>query len=122
MRPQLLMGAVLIFIFGTIFSVIASGRWLINGEMNIINALASFNTVSFSTAGGWSVIKGMDSFWSAIATAFTWDYPYLADSWAVFVKIPLWVISIGVIYGFIEVCLPVVQGIVGTIRSLIPGL
>ena len=40
MRP-LLMGAVGIFIVGTLFACIASGRWLLNGEINIINALAS---------------------------------------------------------------------------------
>ena len=119
MRPQLLMAAIGIFIFGTIFACIASGRWLLNGETNIINALASFNTISISAGGGWNVPKALMDFFDAIITAFTWSYPYLSDPWAVFVKIPLWLISIGVIWGFIEVASTVVQGVIGSIRSLI---
>lgn len=122
MRPQLLMSAVLIFIFGTMFACIASGRWLLDGEMNIINALASFNTVTFSAAGGWDVMKGAAQFFNAIATALSWNYPFLDDPWALFVKIPLWVISIGVVWAFIEVFISIIQSLASAVRSLIPGV
>src|SRR3990172_1651320 len=100
MRAQMLMAAVLIFIFGTMFSLIASGRWLLDGEMDILKALTSFNTVTFSSGGGWDVLKGPTDFFNGITTALTWNYPYLSDPWAVLIKIPLWVVSIGVIWGF----------------------
>ena len=122
MRAQLLMGAVLIFIFGTMFSLIASGRWLLNGEMDIFKALSSFNTVTFSSGGGWDVLKGPIDFFNGVATALMWDYPFLSDPWAVIIKFPLWVVSIGVVWGFVEVFVSVVQGVVGTIRNLIPGI
>ena len=122
MRPQLLMSAVLIFIFGTMFSCIASGRWLLDGEMNIVNALASFNTVNFSVGGGWSAVQGVADFFNAIATAFTWNYPFLSDPWCLFIKIPLWVISIGVIWALVEVFISIIQSLASAIRSLIPGI
>lgn len=117
MRPQLLMGAVGIFIFGTLLACVCSGRWLLNGEMNIINALASFNTASIQTAGGWAIPKSPLSFWNAIVTALSWNYPFLDYGWAVFVKIPLWLVSVGVIWAFIEIALNVVQGLIGAVRS-----
>ena len=113
------MGAVGIFIFGTLLSVIASGRWLLDGEMDIINALASFNMAGVQTAGVWNVPKTLGTYWDAIITALAWNYPFLDYAWAIFVKIPLWIVSIGVIWGFIEVAMTVVQGLVSAVRSII---
>ena len=117
MRPQLLMGAFGIFMIGTILACISSGRWLLDGEVNIINALASFNTMQVDVGGFWSIPKGLSTFWSAVITALSWDYPFLDSAWAIFIKIPLWLVSIGVIWGFIQVAITVVQGMVGLFRS-----
>jgi hypothetical protein len=114
------MGAVGIFIFGTILAVISSGRWLLGGEMDIIQTLASFNMAGVQTAGVWTVPKTLGTYWDAIFTALSWNYPFLDYSWAIFVKIPLWIVSIGVIWGFIEVAMTVVQGLVSTIRGILP--
>lgn len=114
----MLMGAFGIFFLGTTLSCLASGRWLFNGEINIFNALASFNVMSVEAGGGWGVAKTVGAYWGGIVTALSWDYPYLAASWAIFVKLPLWIVSVGVIWGFIEIAISAVQGIVGSIRSL----
>lgn len=119
MRPQLLITVFGIFIFGTLLACIASGRWLVNGETNIINALASFNMMSVQAGGVWDVPKGLGAFWNAVVTALSWNYPFLSSPWAIFVKIPLWLVSIGVVWGFLEVAISVVQGIVGAARSLL---
>lgn len=119
MRPQLLMGAVGIFIIGTILACICSGRWLLGGEINIINALASFNMADVQTAGGWSVPKTISTYWSAIITALSWDYPFLDSPWAMFVKIPLWIVSVGVVWGFIQVFVTVIQGLISSARNII---
>ena len=119
MRPQLLMTAIGIFLIGTLFACISSGRWLLNGEVNIINALASFNTPSMDVGGGWAVPKALSTFWDAVVTALAWNYPYLDSPWALFIKFPLWLVSIGVIWGFIQVAIGAIQGIVGSVRSLI---
>ena len=119
MRPQLLMGAVGIFIIGTMLACICSGRWLLGGEINIINALASFNMAEVQTSGIWSVPKTIGIYWNAVITALSWNYPFLDSPWAMFVKIPLWIVSIGVVWGFIQVALTVVQGLIGAVRNIV---
>lgn len=121
MRPQLLMAAVAIFIIGTLLACLASGRWLLNGEVDIINALASFNTMSVQAGGVWTAPKTLGTYWDAIVTMFTWDYPYLESAWCIFIKIPLWIVSIGVGWGIIQVFVSIIQGLVGIVRSLLPG-
>ena len=121
MRPQMLMGAFGIFIIGTILSCLCSGRWLLSGETDIINALASFNVMSVQAGGVWNAPKTIGTYWDAIITALTWGYPFLDSAWAIFIKIPLWIISIGVVWGLIQVFAMIIQGLVGIVRSLIPG-
>lgn len=119
MRPQQLMGAAGIFILGTMLACIASGRWLLGGETNIINALASFNTVSVDAGGFWSVPKNTSAFISACVTALSWNYPFLSSAWAFVVKIPLWLISIGVVYGLITLAFSAISGFIGAIRRIV---
>ena len=121
MPPKLLMTAGGIFIVGTLLACLASGRWLLDGETNIINALASFNTMSVQAGGIWNAPKTLSTYWNAIITALTWNYPYLESGWALFIKIPLWIISLGVVWGFIQVAMTIIQGLVGMIRSFLPG-
>lgn len=111
--------AFFIFIAGTILSCICTGRWLLNGEINIINSLASFRVAEFSAAGGMSAPTGISAWWNAAVTALTWDYPFLDGSWAFFFKIPLLVISLGAIVEFmIVVAIPLFQGIVNAVRNI----
>ncbi len=119
MRPQQLMFVFGVFIIGTVLACIASGRWFLGGEVNIINALASFQTVSLQTSGGISTPAGLTTYWDAIKTALEWKYPFLDSPWALFVKAPLWIISLGVIWGLLQFAVSVLQGIVGAVRSLV---
>ena len=119
MSSNKLQMAVLIFIGGTVLCCIASKGWMIEGETNIINALASFNTIKVDIAGGWALAKGLLTFFSAVITALAWDYPFLSSPWATFIKIPLWIVSVGVIWAIVETFSSAVQGIVGSIRSII---
>lgn len=121
MRPQLLMAAAAIFILGTLLACLSSGRWLLSGETDIINALASFNTMSVQAGGVWNAPKTLSTYWDAVVTALSWDYPFLESSWCIFVKIPLWVVSIGVIWGFIQVFVTIIQGLVSMVRGFLPG-
>ncbi len=121
MSPKYLMTAAAIFVVGTVLACICTGRWLLNGETNIINALASFNTMSVQAGGVWNAPKTLTTYWDAIITMFSWSYPFLSSGWAIFIKIPLWIVSLGVIWGLIQVFATVIQGLVGFVRSLIPG-
>lgn len=117
----MLMGAFGIFVIGTMLACISSGRWLLNGETNIFNSLASFNVMSVESGGGWGVAKTVSDYWQGIVTMFTWNYPFLASPWAIIIKIPLWMVSIGTIWGFIELALSAVQGLLGSLRNLFTG-
>lgn len=113
------MGAAAIFIMGTLLACICSGRWLMSGEIDIINALASFNTMSVQAGGVWNAPKTLGTYWDALVTALSWNYPFLSSAWAIFIKIPLWVISIGVVWGVVQVFAIIIQGLVGMTRSII---
>ncbi len=117
MRPQLIITVFGVFIIGTILACIASGRWL-GEEIGIINALASINVASAGVGeAAWSAPKGLVTYWNALITALQWNYPYLSSPWAIFIKFPLWLISLGVVWGFIEVALGLVNGVIGAVRS-----
>jgi hypothetical protein len=115
------MAAVGIFLVGTLLACLASGRWLLDGEMDIIRALASFNTMSVQAGGVWNAPKTLGIYWDAILTAFSWDYPFLESGWTFPIKFILWIVSIGVLWGIIQVFVTIIQGLVGIVRSLLPG-
>lgn len=122
MRPQLLMFCFGVFVIGTMLSAIISGRWLVSGEVNLINALASFNVVEMQGAGGSGMISMLERYWNALVTMLSWNYPYLDNAWGQVFKIfPLYLISVGVIYGFIQLFVIALSGVVSAIRSLLPG-
>lgn len=121
MRPQLLMQAVGIFIIGTLLMCITSGRWLMNGDTNIINALASFH---YTTIQSFTTVSAIDKFFNALVTALGWWYPgtwldYTRNGWVIFILIPCWLTSVGVIWAIIEVCIQVLQGLISAARSLL---
>lgn len=120
MRPQQIMAFAGVFIVGTMLACISSGRWLLNGEIDIINALAGFNAVEYQAGGIWSVPKGVGRYWDAAVTALGWKYPFLEYEWAIGLRAILWIISIGVVWGFLQFAVTVIQGLVGFARSLIP--
>lgn len=120
MSPKQIEGVFGIFIIGTLIACIASGRWLMNGELNVISTLASFHAENFGVGGGLSVPTGVTAYWDALVTALSWNYPYLASPWAFPVKIILWIISAGVVVGLIQMAIYVISALVSMARSLFP--
>jgi len=114
------MSLVAIFLIGTTLSVVASTGWF-GGEIDVVKALASFNTMSVQAGGVWNAPKTLGTYWNAIVTLFSWNYPYLASPWVFPIKFVLWIISIGVVWGIIQVFVSIIQGLVGIVRSLTPG-
>lgn len=113
---------VFVFFGGTLLSLIISGAWILNGEMNVFEAISSLSTVKIDSGGGWAAAKGVTAFFDGLITVFTWDYPYLQSPWAFPLRVVGWVISAGVVWGVIQASAGIAQGIVGSIRSLItPG-
>jgi hypothetical protein len=119
MSPKYIMAAFAIFIIGTLLSCLCSGVWIGEDQTDIVNALASFNTMEVQAGGGWNAPKTLSTYWDAMITMLSWNYPYLDSSWALFLKIPLWVVSIGVVWGIIQLFVQIIQGLVGLARSLV---
>ena len=119
MSPRYLMASFAIFIIGTILSCVCSGIWFGSTETDVVNALSSFNTMSVQAGGGWNAPKTLGTYWDAMVTVLFWNYPYLSSSWAIFVKIPLWIITVGTVWGIIQIFVTIISGLVSLVRSLI---
>lgn len=121
MSVKMMMSVFAIFILGTILSCLCSGIWFGSDEVDVINALASFNTMSVQAGGVWNAPKTLSTYWDAAVTMFSWNYPYLNYTWAILIKIPLWIVSVGAVWGFIQLFVSIIQGLVSMVRSLLPG-
>jgi hypothetical protein len=117
---NLLMGSIGISFFGNLICCLGSGRWLLNGETDIISALASFNTMSVQAGGIWTAPKTLSTYWDALVTVLSWNYPFLDSPWLILLKIFLWLVSCGVAWGIIEVFVWIISGIIQAARNLIP--
>ena len=120
MRPHYFIAAFGIFVIGTMISAIASGRWLVNVEMNIINAITSMNAASVQAGDSWDIPKalgGVGGFLDGVVTVLSWRYPFLETPWAIFIKIPLWACSLGVLLGLYQLFMSAIQGVLGALRG-----
>ncbi len=120
-RQNWLLMGVGIFFFGTVLMCITSGRWLVNGEVNIINALASFTNMKF---GDFINLNTALNWFNAIITAVSWHYPgtwldEAGNGWVIFIKFPLWLCSLAVIWELISVGRQLVQGAASALRSIL---
>ena len=117
MRPQWIVFIWGSFLIGTLLSCLGSGRWLMSGETDIINALASFNTMSVQAGGVWNAPKTLGTYWDALVTALSWNYPFLNSPWAFPLKFICLCITGGVVWGLIQVFATIIQGLVGFVRA-----
>lgn len=121
MGVKMMMSVFAIFILGSLFSCLCSGVWLGSDEVDIVNALASFNTMSTQSGGVWNAPKTLSTYWDAAVTMLSWDYPYLDYTWAIIIKIPLWVVSVGAVWGIIQLFVSIIQSLVSMVKNLLPG-
>jgi hypothetical protein len=110
-----------IFIFGTILMAITSGVWLTNGEVNIINGLATFEVKQFGDFVNPNIYR---TWFDALVRALSWDYPgtwldATLNGWVFFVKIPLYLCSLGVLWMLFEAAKGLIQGAAGVLRSIL---
>jgi hypothetical protein len=122
MSVKMIMSAFAIFILGTILSCLCSGIWIGSNEVDVINALASFNTMSVQSGGVWNAPKTLGTYWDAIVTVLSWGYPFLDYTWAIFIKIPLWIVSVGMVWGFIQLFVSIISSLVSMVRSVFAGV
>ena len=113
-----IMMVVAIFIIGSVLSTVMSGVWFTDSSVNVLNKLAGFTAGTENSASGGYSLSPVTWF-NALVTIFTWNYPYLDYPWAVFIKIPLWIISVGAVWGFIEFSVYAVSNLLGRLRSML---
>jgi hypothetical protein len=124
MSVKMMMAIFAIFILGQVLSCLCMGIWPGDKQIDIWNTLASFNTMSVQSGGVWNAPKTLGTYWDGVITMLTWNYPFLdyeVYEWVLLAKIPLWVISIGVVWGIIQLFVSIIQGLVSMVRSLLPG-
>lgn len=113
------MACVLIFIFGTTFSLMWGGEWYGSPEQTIMKNLTGYTTIEVSGAGTWDVMKLGGGFLThGLPTILMWDYPYLNNLFGFFVRMILLAVTCGVLFGVYEVFAPIIQGVFGWIRGL----
>jgi len=115
------MGAFGVFIIGTFTSMIASGIWVGANEVSVINQLAGIGVINVSSLGGLGLAKSMLTWFSAITTLLGWTYPYLDNAVGLVLKWTiLYPVTIGVVWGIVEIAQSAIQGLAGAIRTLLP--
>ena len=111
-----------VFIVGTLLSLAVCGSWLGTEEVDTVKYLTGYTSLELSAAGAWSIPKQFAGFFThGLPSMLTWNYPFLDSGFgAIFKWVFLYPISIGVVWGLVEVFTPVIQGIFTGIRNLLP--
>ena len=119
---RLLMFCYFVFIVGQILSLALCGSWLGDSEVSIVQQLTGYSVIELESAGGWAIPKQLAGFFvTGIPSMLSWNYPFLNDGFgAIFKWVFLYPISIGVVWGMVEVFAPVIQSIFTGIRNLLP--
>ena len=121
MRSHLLMFCYGVFIIGTMLSLATTGRWFTDADISIIGTITSLRGIQIQALGGIPFLQQAIGFFNGTLAMISWSYPYLENAWGTMFKwIFLYPISVGVIWGFIELFSMVAQGIAGFIRNLLP--
>lgn len=122
MRPKLIMFCYFAFMVGTLLCLTIEGSWLGDEEVGLVNQLTGYTTLEVQGAGVWSIPKQIGGFFThGIPKLITWNYSYFDNSYAALFKWTiLYAISAGVVWGVIQVFIPVLQGLITGIRTLLP--
>lgn len=122
MKAQIIMFCYFAFMVGTILNLAIEGSWIGGQEVSMINQLTGYTNVEIQSAGVWAIPKQVAGFFShGIPKLIAWDYSYLDSGFpALFKWTVLYAISAGVVFGVVQLFVPVIQGLVTSIRSLLP--
>lgn len=113
-----------IFLGGNLVCVIFAGTWLGGTDLSNIQNLTSVNVQTTQGVGGSSVITAATQLLTTgIPTMVTWGYPFLDDGiGAIFKWFFLYPITIGMIWGVVELFAPALTGIFSSIVGALKGL
>ena len=122
MTMRMIIFCYFVFIVGTILALSVSGSWLGATEVDTVKFLTGYSTIEMSAGGMFSIPKAFGGlFTEGIPNMITWNYPYLESGFgAVFKWVFLYPISIGVVWGLVELFIPVLHGLMNIVSGFIP--
>ncbi|MDD4985951.1 MAG: hypothetical protein PHQ43_09200 [Dehalococcoidales bacterium] len=115
MSVRWIMGLGFIWILGMILCQTLEGAFFSATDADVLNAMGSFRNVE---AGGLTAIPLLTTNWfDGFVQVITWDYSFLEGGFGL-VKIFMYGISLGVIWGIIQTFAPAATGILGNLLRL----
>jgi hypothetical protein len=110
MSAKMMMFVAFTFITGNLLCGFIEGTYLGNETTSIINILTGYNTTEVSGGMSWaSAASGF--FTQGLPNMILWRYSFLEGGWEIIKYILLFPISIGVVWGVIQMSVSAISGV-----------
>lgn len=112
MSVKMMMFIAFTFITGNLLCCFIEGTYLGEETTSIINILCGYSTTELQATGGMSWVSAASGFFTTgIPKMILWDYSFLGGGWEIVKYILLFPVSIGVVWGIIQLFVTVISGI-----------
>lgn len=112
MSTKLMMFIAFVFISGNLLCCFIEGTTLGEETTSIINILCGYSTTDIQVIGGMSWVSAASGFFTVgIPKLILWDYSFLQGGWELFKYLMLFPISLGVVWGIVQLFVTVISGI-----------
>jgi hypothetical protein len=109
---KLMMMCAFLFITGNLLCAFIEGTWLGEETTSVINILCGYQTTDINATGGMSWVSAASGFFTVgLPKMLAWNYSFLEGGWSIFKLILLIPISVGFIWGIIQLFVTVISGI-----------
>lgn len=112
MSVKMMMFIAFTFITGNLLCCFIEGSYLGEETVSVINILCGYSTTDLQATGGMSWVSAATGFFTVgIPKLILWDYSFLEGGWELFKYIVLYPITIGVVWGIVQLFTSIVSGI-----------
>ena len=112
MSVKMMMFIVFTFITGNLLCCFIEGTYLGEETTSIINLLCGYSVTDLQSTGGMSWVSAAVGFFTTgIPRMILWDYSFLDGGWEIFKYIFLFPITIGVVWGIVQLFTTTISGI-----------
>lgn len=118
MSPKILMFVSFVFFIGSLCCLFIEGHYLGSEQLDLANSLTEYNVVEVSSGGIWSFAQIGSGLIAAIPKMIMWDYNFFTGGYVIFRLFFIMTLSVGVVWGVIQVFITVAQGVIGWIRGV----
>jgi hypothetical protein len=120
MSPKLLMFATFVFFVGSLLCCFIEGNYIGSDQTNLANSLTNYHIIEINSSGSWTFASTASGFFiKGIPKLILWDYNYFQGGYFIVRLFLIMTISVMVVWGVIQVCITIAQGIIGWIRGLL---